>query len=97
MPVRAPTTEAVIGQLLSLLLVEDDRADALLVEELIADGIADIRLVWAQSMAGAEPRLRPAGPAPARRQPVIASVNANDLKALSGRAAEHSKAEFDHL
>ena len=32
---------------LSLLLVEDDRADALLVEELIADTAADIRLIWA--------------------------------------------------
>ena len=39
---------------MSLLLVEDDRADALLVEELIADAVADIRLVWAQSMAHAE-------------------------------------------
>jgi hypothetical protein len=27
--------------------VEDDRADALLVEELIADAVADIRVVWA--------------------------------------------------
>ena len=30
-------------------------------------------------------------------EPAIASVNANDLKAFSGRAAEHGKAEFDHL
>jgi CheY-like chemotaxis protein len=47
---------------LSLLLVEDDRADALLVEELIADGIADIRVVWAQSMAHAERELAAARP-----------------------------------
>jgi serine phosphatase RsbU (regulator of sigma subunit) len=47
-PVSAP------GQPLSLMLVEDDDADALLVEELIADAAADIRLVWAQSMAQAE-------------------------------------------
>lgn len=42
---------------LSLLLVEDDRADALLVEELIADsGLrADVR--WAESMAHAEREL----------------------------------------
>jgi serine phosphatase RsbU (regulator of sigma subunit) len=38
---------------LSLLLVEDDRADAVLVEELIADA-ADIGFVWAQSMSDAE-------------------------------------------
>ena len=39
---------------MSLLLVEDDRGDALLVEELIADVNADIRVQWAQSMAEAE-------------------------------------------
>ncbi|MBO0676108.1 SpoIIE family protein phosphatase [Mycolicibacterium sp. S2-37] len=39
---------------LTVLLVEDDRGDALLVEELIADGVADIRLRWADSMAAAE-------------------------------------------
>ncbi|ORW90200.1 fused response regulator/phosphatase [Mycobacterium sp. IEC1808] len=42
---------------LSLLLVEDDRADALLVEELIAEAVADIRLTWAQSIAQAEEEL----------------------------------------
>ncbi|WP_166906775.1 PP2C family protein-serine/threonine phosphatase [Mycobacterium sp. DL440] len=41
---------------LSLLLVEDDRGDALLVEEQIADiaGTAEINLVWVQSMSAAE-------------------------------------------
>src|SRR6202012_5643189 len=39
---------------LSLLLIEDDRADAVLVEELIADSVADIRMAWAPSMAHAE-------------------------------------------
>lgn len=39
---------------LSLLLVEDDRADALLVEELIADAAADIDFIWAQSISDAE-------------------------------------------
>ena len=39
---------------LSLLLIEDDRADAVLVEELIADSVADIRVAWAPSMAHAE-------------------------------------------
>ncbi len=35
----------------SLLLVEDDRAEAVLVEDLIADAVSDIRVVWVQSMA----------------------------------------------
>ncbi|WP_372443064.1 PP2C family protein-serine/threonine phosphatase [Mycolicibacterium baixiangningiae] len=38
---------------LTVLLVEDDRGDALLVEELIVDAVADIRLRWAESMAHA--------------------------------------------
>lgn len=47
---------------LSLLLVEDDRADALLVEELIADATADIGFIWAQSMSDAERMLADARP-----------------------------------
>ncbi|OBB61997.1 fused response regulator/phosphatase [Mycobacterium sp. 852013-51886_SCH5428379] len=47
---------------LRVLLVEDDRGDALLVEELIADGVADIRLEWADSMAAAERGIRQARP-----------------------------------
>lgn len=45
-----------LGRRLSLLLVEDDRGDALLVEEQVADvaDTADIDLVWVQSMAAAE-------------------------------------------
>ena len=41
---------------MSLLLVEDDRGDALLVEEQIADvaGTADIDLAWVQSISAAE-------------------------------------------
>ncbi|WP_422746884.1 PP2C family protein-serine/threonine phosphatase [Mycobacterium sp. WMMD1722] len=39
---------------LTVLLIEDDRGDALLVEELIADSVADIELRWAESMAAAE-------------------------------------------
>jgi serine phosphatase RsbU (regulator of sigma subunit) len=42
---------------LSLLLVEDDRGDALLVEELIADAVDDIRVIWARTMADAEREL----------------------------------------
>jgi serine phosphatase RsbU (regulator of sigma subunit) len=45
-----------------LLLVEDDRADAVLVEDLISDAVADIEVVWAQSMAHAERELASARP-----------------------------------
>ena len=47
---------------LSVLLIEDDRADAILVEELIADAAADIGCAWAQSMADAERKLTLAQP-----------------------------------
>ncbi|HJT95071.1 MAG TPA: response regulator, partial [Mycobacterium sp.] len=52
----APSTGAAASgeHRLSLLLVEDDRADALLVEELIADAEADISFTWAQSISDAE-------------------------------------------
>jgi CheY-like chemotaxis protein len=62
MPVLSPVTPAPNWQSLSLLLVEDDRADAVIVEDLIADGVADIRVVWAQSMAHAERELASARP-----------------------------------
>jgi serine phosphatase RsbU (regulator of sigma subunit) len=55
-------SSAARGQPLSLLLVEDDRADAILVQELIVDAGAAIRLVWAQSMADAERELASARP-----------------------------------
>ena len=47
---------------MSLLLVEDDRGDAVLVEELIAEAVADSDVVWAQSMAQAERELASARP-----------------------------------
>lgn len=47
---------------LSVLLVEDDRADALLVEELIADAAAGIDVSWSRSLADAESRLRRSRP-----------------------------------
>jgi serine phosphatase RsbU (regulator of sigma subunit) len=50
------------GQPLSLLLVEDDRADAVLVQELIVDAGAAICVVWAQSMVDAERELASARP-----------------------------------
>ncbi|MCV7355073.1 PP2C family protein-serine/threonine phosphatase [Mycolicibacterium fluoranthenivorans] len=61
MPV--PSTGALPGsQRLSLLLVEDDRADALLVEELITDAAIDIDFVWSQSIADAASKLSAARP-----------------------------------
>jgi serine phosphatase RsbU (regulator of sigma subunit) len=62
MPVRAPVTPTASWQSLSLLLVEDDRADAVLVEDLITDAVTDIRVVWAKSMAHAERELEAARP-----------------------------------
>jgi serine phosphatase RsbU (regulator of sigma subunit) len=56
-PVPVPGPGPARREPLSLLLVEDDRADAVLVQELIADAAADIRLVWARSMAAAEREL----------------------------------------
>lgn len=50
------------GEPLSLLFVEDDRADALLVEELIADTSADIHLIWAESIASAKRALETSRP-----------------------------------
>lgn len=41
------------GRRLSLLLVEDDRADALLVEELIADAAGEFDFVWSQTVSDA--------------------------------------------
>jgi serine phosphatase RsbU (regulator of sigma subunit) len=60
--VRRPVTSVAKWQSLSLLLVEDDRADAVLVGDLIADAVDDIRVVWAQSMAHAERELASARP-----------------------------------
>lgn len=60
---RAPDREpAPDWRSFSLLLVEDDRGDAVLVEDLIADAVADIEVVWAQSMAHAERELASARP-----------------------------------
>jgi serine phosphatase RsbU (regulator of sigma subunit) len=61
-PVRSPVTSVANWQSLSLLLVEDDRADAVLVEDLIAGAVDDIRVVWAPSMAHAERELASARP-----------------------------------
>jgi serine phosphatase RsbU (regulator of sigma subunit) len=55
-------SQSLPGRRLSLLLVEDDRGDVLLVEELIADANADIQMVVAPSMAEAEQALNAARP-----------------------------------
>jgi CheY-like chemotaxis protein len=62
---------------LSLLLVEDDRGDAVLVEDLIADAVADIEVIWAQSMAHAEREL-----ASARPDCVLLDLNLPDAKGI---------------
>jgi serine phosphatase RsbU (regulator of sigma subunit) len=64
-PMHAPDPASIRtagGRPRSVLLVEDDRADALLVEELIADAAADIACAWAQSVADAERELAIAHP-----------------------------------
>ncbi len=64
----------------TVLLVEDDRADAVLVEELIADSGADIEVAWAPSIVEAERQL-----AASRPDCVLLDLNlpdANGIKAL---------------
>ena len=64
----------------NVLLVEDDRGDAILVEELIADTDADINVVWAPSMEDAERYLNKDRP-----DCVLLDLNlpdANGIKAL---------------
>jgi serine phosphatase RsbU (regulator of sigma subunit) len=72
--VDAGTADA---QPLTLLLVEDDRADALLVEELIADVDADLRMLWAPSMAHAEREL-----ASGRADCVLLDLHLPDAKGI---------------
>ena len=71
---------ATVLQPFSVLLVEDDRADAVIVEELIADADADIQVVWARSMEEADQKLSAARP-----DCVLLDLNlpdANGIKAL---------------
>jgi serine phosphatase RsbU (regulator of sigma subunit) len=82
-----PVTVKADWRPLSLLLVEDDRADALLVEELIADAGGDIRVVWSQSMADAEREL-----ACARPDCVLLDLHLPDANGIDG---VHRIAKFD--
>jgi serine phosphatase RsbU (regulator of sigma subunit) len=80
---RAPDPAAGVGvggqtRPLSLLLVEDDRGDALLVEELVADANIDIRLAWAPTMADAEREL-----ALARPDCVLLDLNLPDANGIA--------------
>ncbi len=88
MPV--PSTGALPGsQRLSLLLVEDDRADALLVEELITDAAIDIDFVWSQSIADAASKLSAARP-----DCVLLDLNLPDAQG-DRRAATRRRPRFD--
>jgi serine phosphatase RsbU (regulator of sigma subunit) len=79
MSMAGPGTDAAVPRRpLSLLLVEDDRADALLVEELIADADADIEVRWAQSMSDAERALGAARP-----DCVLLDLNLPDANGIS--------------
>ncbi|GJF09420.1 fused response regulator/phosphatase [Mycolicibacterium cyprinidarum] len=64
---------------LSLLLVEDDRADAILVEELIADAGFDARVVWAESAAKAEQEI-----AIARPDCILLDLHLHDADGIDG-------------
>ena len=79
--------QALPGRRLSLLLVEDDRGDVLLVQELIADANADIQMVVAPSMAEAEQALNVSRP-----DCVLLDLNlpdANGISALDRIAKKH--------
>lgn len=67
------------GGSLSLLLVEDDRGDAVLVEELIADAGGNIHVVWAESMARAEQEI-----AIARPDCILLDLHLHDTDGIDG-------------
>src|SRR6476659_7776812 len=70
-------TRAITGPRLSVLLVEDDRADALLGEELIADAAIDVYFAWTPSIFAAQNEL-------ARNRPdcVLLDLNLPDASGI---------------
>ncbi len=64
---------------LQVLLVEDDRGDAILVEELIADAGVDMAVVWAESMAEAEKAI-----AGSRPDCVLLDLHLHDTEGVAG-------------
>ena len=73
---------------LSLLLVEDDRADALLVEELIADAAGEFDFVWSQTISDAARSLTEQRP-----DCILLDLNLPDS---SGMDAVHRLGGLDH-
>ena len=89
-PVPSPGPNVAIaagGKRLTLLLVEDDRADALLVEELIADTAAEFSFVWSQSIAHAARTLTAERP-----DCILLDLNLPDA---SGMDAVHQLSQLD--
>ncbi len=72
---------------LSVLLIEDDRGDAIIVEELLADAAFDARMVWAPSIGDGEEVLR-------RSRPDCVLLDMN-LPDANGLAALKRVAELD--
>lgn len=69
------------GEPLRILLVEDDRGDAILVEELISDAGVDMRVQWAESMADAEKAIDASRP-----DCVLLDLHLHDTEGVAGLA-----------
>lgn len=69
------------GGPLQVLLVEDDRGDAILVEELIADAGVDMNVMWAESMAAAEQAIDGSRP-----DCVLLDLHLHDTDGIAGLA-----------
>jgi serine phosphatase RsbU (regulator of sigma subunit) len=81
-PQDDPTaTAATKGPRLSVLLVEDDRADALLVEQLIAEAAVDIDFAWTPSISDAERKLARTHPDCVLLDPDLPDTNGIDALA----------------